>query len=91
MSDTVKSTSPEQKVPLKMEPAAATSLFKLTYRAGSKCEHKVFRFDGVLADAIVRSREHCTKMGIRFIHCEYFAVDLTAQEETKESFAKQVF
>jgi hypothetical protein len=45
---------------------------------------KGFFFDGPMKDAIIRAREHCLRMGIRFIKIRPLVVDLEEQERRKE-------
>ena len=44
-----------------------------------------FPFEGSMAEAANRAREHCTVMGYRFIKIRPFIVDLQDREERKLS------
>lgn len=57
----------------------------LYYRYGSvPVLHKNFEFSGTMLDAINRGREHCIKMGYKFICVRPFLVDLYEQEKRRE-------
>jgi hypothetical protein len=57
-------------------------LYKLYYKRGfdPHCE-LVFAFDGDLASAIKRGREHCLRMNYKFIHVKPYFIDLDESEK----------
>lgn len=58
-------------------------VFRLQYRQGNEIKEKHFNFSGPLQEAILRGRDHCEKMGYRFILVRPFIVDLEHQEKLK--------
>ena len=66
-------------------PVATKKIWTLYYRYGSvPMLHKNFEFPGTMLDAINRGREHCIKMGYKFICVRPFLVDLGEQEKRRE-------
>ena len=58
-------------------------IYTLHFRQGNLVQQKHFNFRGPLAEAVIRAREHCQKMGSRFIWCRPFVVDRDHQENLK--------
>lgn len=64
-------------------PKERERIYTLHFRQGNLVQQKHFNFRGPLAEAVIRAREHCQKMGSRFIWCRPFVVDLDHQENLK--------
>lgn len=60
-------------------------IWALYYRYGTVPQLvKHFINDGTLQDAIIRAREHCIKMGYRFICVRPFLIDFEEQENRRQ-------
>ena len=60
-------------------------IFVLHFKHQNQIKQKNFNFRGPLKEAIERGKDHCNKMGYRFVLVRPFVVDLTHQEDLKFS------
>jgi hypothetical protein len=59
--------------------------YKLDYRHGNNMNWKTFFFDGSFRQAMDRARDHCTRMGYRFLFLAPFVRNLDDDEKAREN------